>query len=290
MRTYLECIPCFFKQALDIFRLLKLSEDLQKRILDEISTFIPHFSLSSKPPEMGKRIYQTIKKFTQIEDPLREYKVQSNLVVEKVIEKLDIPSMNLADLMKLSGAGNFIDFVIKQGNVEEKELLQHLRRTLIKSFQHFQFQQFLTHLESAQTILYIGDNAGEAVFDREVIRKFPPGKKVYFAVRGEPVINDVTEREAREIKMDEVAEIISTGDETPGVLLESSSSKFREIFHSSDLILAKGQGNYETLSEVEAPLFFLLQIKCSVVARDIKGEVGDIVLIKSSKFSKHAKL
>jgi uncharacterized protein with ATP-grasp and redox domains len=133
----------------------------------------------------------------------------------------------------------------------------------------------------AGTLLYIGDNAGEIVFDKlllETIAAQHPAMKRLFAVRGGPVINDVTDRDAERVKMGEVAEVVSTGYAAPGVILKRSSRKFRRAFASADLVLAKGQGNYESLAaEGGAKVFFLLRAKCRVIARDLGVEIGHFV-------------
>ncbi|MCK5255186.1 MAG: DUF89 family protein, partial [Deltaproteobacteria bacterium] len=121
------------------------------------------------------------------------------------------------------------------------------------------------------------DNAGEIVFDRLFIEQLPR-EKVTYVVRGEPIINDVTIEDAREVDMFELVDVIDNGSDAPGTILETCSHEFQKRFASSDLVIAKGQGNYETLSDINKRIFFLLQVKCPVIAKDIGFEVGSFVV------------
>jgi len=131
-------------------------------------------------------------------------------------------------------------------------------------------------LQKAETVLFLGDNAGETVFDLLLIETL--SIPVIYVTRGGPVLNDANREDAYAAGIDKVAEVIDTGVQAPGVILPMSSPAFREKFYRAELILAKGMGNYETLSETDAPIFFLLQVKCPVIGRDIDAPVGSTVV------------
>ncbi|MDY6970044.1 MAG: ARMT1-like domain-containing protein, partial [Spirochaetota bacterium] len=122
-------------------------------------------------------------------------------------------------------------------------------------------------------------NAGEAVFDRLLIEEI--GKPVTFVVRENPVINDVTKQEAVEAGIDRVADIISSGTEAPGNVMHTCTAAFKEIFENAQMIISKGQGNFEALSDVNAPIFFLLKAKCSVIADHIGVKEDSLILMKN---------
>ena len=105
---------------------------------------------------------------------------------------------------------------------------------------------------------------------------------ITYAVRGFPVLNDVTMEDAHFVGLDKVVKVVSNGFDAPGTLLGKCSEEFLKHYQTSDLILSKGQGNYESLSGEARPIFFLLQVKCPVIARDIRCNVGDIVLKSQS--------
>ena len=135
-------------------------------------------------------------------------------------------------------------------------------------------------LDAAHEILYIGDNAGECVFDKILIEEMK--KPVTYAVRDAPIINDATYEDAVQAGIDSVATIISSGTDAPGAILETCSAEFKKLYHNSSFIISKGQGNYEALSIEMGPIFFLLKVKCQVIANDIGVNKGDIVLKASN--------
>jgi uncharacterized protein with ATP-grasp and redox domains len=144
---------------------------------------------------------------------------------------------------------------------------------------------------TAKSILYIGDNAGETVFDRilmEHIKKTNGEKNIYFAVKEKPTSNDAMMRDALECGIDGPAEIISSGSGISGTVLSMCSPRFLELFNSADMVISKGQGNYEGLSGVKRRVFFLLAVKCAAIAGHIGCNIGDHVLIKHGKKIKKA--
>ena len=131
-------------------------------------------------------------------------------------------------------------------------------------------------LEKARVILYLADNAGETVFDRVLIEILE--QPVIYAVKGGPTLNDATQEDAIAAGLEEVAEIVSTGSDAPGTVLEYCSPAFRQLYDEAELIIAKGQATHEALDEEDGRLFFLLQVKCPVLGREIGVEPGSIVL------------
>jgi len=140
---------------------------------------------------------------------------------------------------------------------------------------------FSEAVNQAGEILYLGDNAGEIVFDRLLIERLPRAK-VTFAVKGSPVINDATMEDAEAVGLTELVNVVTNGSDGPGTILESCSPQFRERFDRADLIVAKGQANYESLSDVDKPIFFILKAKCPVIARDLDCEIGEMILRRSN--------
>ncbi|MHA1563558.1 MAG: damage-control phosphatase ARMT1 family protein [Promethearchaeota archaeon] len=150
------------------------------------------------------------------------------------------------------------------------------------------FDKFVKDLKNSNKILIIGDNSGESVFDRMMLEYFTekyPNKKFVYSIRSGPAINDITKTEADEIGLSKICKIIE-GSASPGVILEQTNKEFQDIFKNSDLILSKGQGNYESLDDIEignSNLYFLLKAKCSFVANRFGVEVGSLILKKREK-------
>ena len=130
---------------------------------------------------------------------------------------------------------------------------------------------------AAESILYLADNAGEIVFDKILIEQLGP-EKIKLAVKGGPVINDATIEDVEETGLTDLVRVISNGNDAPGTILGLCSEEFRHSFEEADLIIAKGQGNYESLSDFDKNIFFLLKAKCPVVANHLGCEVGSTVL------------
>jgi len=250
-------------------------------ILNEVSLTIPKIPFGATPPEIGQEVYRIISKMTGVKDPYKKIKEECTrqaLSLYPEMKKLINSSEDrLMTSIKLSIAGNVIDF----GAQADFDLERDIEKILSQDFGINHYQEFCEVLDRAGKILYIADNAGETVFDRLLIEEFH--KSVIYVVRERPIINDATREDALLSGINEVAEIMSSGCDAPGTILKFCSEDFLRVYRSSDLIISKGQGNYEGLSEEGRPVFFLLKVKCPVIARDIGIEEGSIILTKAKK-------
>jgi len=285
MRTYLECIPCFFKQAIEAGRLITGNEIFHKELIDEVARLVPEFSLNSTPPEMAYHIHKAVKKKFGDRDLYKEIKEKSNRMAlslyPKLKEKVHQSKDRLLTAVEIAIVGNVIDYASENRlNIEEeierlfKDDFDNVGRTV------FQYDDFQEHLTKVDKVLYLADNAGEVVFDRVLIEEFCAEKEVIYAVREKPVINDALLEDARECGIDKIASIISSGVESPGTILKYCSEAFLKIFRKAEFIISKGQGNYEGLSDTKNGIYFLFRAKCPVIARHAGVEVGDMVLHK----------
>lgn len=276
MKSYLDCIPCFFEQALRAGRVATGDEQLLKRILDELGAMLSHVSLESTPPEIGRLVYRMVREITKNPDPFREMKHRST---QKALElypslrrRVEESSGGLLTAIKSAIAGNVIDF----GPSGSFDIDADVNEVLEKDFAICDYSAFRRYLAASKRVLYIGDNAGETVFDRLLIEQM--NKPVVFVVRETPVINDATAEDAVQAGLDQVATIVSSGTDAPGTILSTCSPEFRQMLDRSEFIIAKGQGNYEGLSNEDRLIFFLLRAKCQIIADDIGVAEGDIVL------------
>jgi len=279
LRHYLDCYPCFLRQALEAARMATPDEGVQRDMLREVAGVLADLPPGATPIEMGLRIHAIIRERTGVVDPYRKVKEESNRhalsLYPRMKERVEDSPDPLLTAVTLSAIGNVMDFGANPGFDLEQSLEEGMARGLTGAG----FPLFTRLLGESSQVLYIGDNAGEIVFDRLLVEQIAAmGVKVTFAVREAPILNDATRDDARETGMDRVAEVVSSGVVGPGTLLDHCSPTFIELFKRSELILAKGQGNYEGLSSETAPIFFLLMAKCPVVARDLGVEVGDLVL------------
>ncbi len=278
MRIHPECYPCFLRQAYNTLKLVTRDESLQERVLKAIMRKLAGYEGGDPPPKVSLQIYGTISQETGVEDPYKSKKRKYNRMalelyprLKEMVERADDP---LLAAVKVAIAGNIIDFGVgRPFELESLEVLEKLE--LVVSH----YESFRKDLKRAKTILYIGDNAGEVVFDRVLLETIK-GKELFFSVRSGPIINDATIEDAYEAGIDRVASILESGSQVPGTLLDEVSPEFKELFWEADMVISKGQGNFETLDDAPREIYFFLRAKCDVVAGLLGVNVGDTLLIK----------
>ncbi|MDA3937835.1 MAG: ARMT1-like domain-containing protein, partial [Spirochaetia bacterium] len=203
MKTYLDCIPCFMDQALRAGRISGMDDKKIKRLLDEVGLMIQYLPLDSSPPATGDLIYKKISEITGVKDIYKEIKkenIREALNLYPVLKKIIKESENsLVTAIRIAIAGNVIDF----GVGHEFNIADDVQKILTQDFGIFDFEEFRESLEGSKSILYLGDNSGESVFDKLLIEEL--GKSVTYVVRDVPVINDVTMQDAVDSGLDAVA-------------------------------------------------------------------------------------
>ncbi|MCK4903259.1 MAG: DUF89 family protein [Candidatus Marinimicrobia bacterium] len=276
MKTYLDCLPCMLNQALRTARIVTNDEVKIKKVLDEVGTIIKDIPMHHTPVQSGALVYQKIRDITGVADPYKDIKKNSikeaQALYPTLIKLINKSDNKLHTAIRIAIAGNIIDF----GMNEQFNLEEELKKIMKQDFAIFDFEAFINELEQANSVLYIGDNAGESVLDKILIKTL--GKPVTYVVRGIPIINDVTIEDAIESGISEIAEIISSGSPAPGTILELCDKYFVHRFNEADMVISKGQGNYEGLSNVSRSVFFLLKAKCKIIANDLGVNENDIIL------------
>jgi uncharacterized protein with ATP-grasp and redox domains len=276
MKLYLDCIPCFMQQALRAGRLATSDEKKLKQILDETGEMVKTISMHATPAEIGMSVYRIVSEVTGVRDPYKNMKQQHIAETKSIYPELEKIMANSEDKLltaiRIAITGNVIDLGVKKSF----DIVKDVKSILKQDFAIFDYIAFKTQLEKTENILYIGDNVGESVFDKILIKELK--KPVKYAVRSIPIINDVTMEDAIESGLDEVAELIDSGCESPGIILNQSTPEFLEIFNTSGLVISKGQGNFEGLSDCNRQVFFLLKTKCPIISNHIGVEDGSIIL------------
>jgi uncharacterized protein with ATP-grasp and redox domains len=279
MKTYFDCIPCLLRQALQSVRFVTDDESVHEAALRETLEAMADMDLRGSPPEMSQVIHRVIRDLTGCDDPYREVKDRFNRLALRLFEdhkELIARSGNrLETAVRLAIAGNVIDFGA-HGDLDDSDVRQAVVHALSAPLDG-DFGRFAAAVAGAERILYLTDNAGEIVFDRLLIEELPLDK-VTVAVRGGPVINDATLADAEAAGLTRLVEVIDSGSDAPGTLLDDCSGEFRERFGAADLVIAKGQAHYETLSGHDGSIFFLLKAKCPVIARELGCPKGGLVL------------
>jgi len=213
-----------------------------------------------------------------VDDPFKKEKANSNEIALALYEEwkpkilLSAKPFDLA--LRLAIAGNIMDYGAN-GNFN----IQKTINAVLKAQFAIDHSKILKNrIKQANKILFLADNAGEIVFDKLFIETMMHNHVIY-AVKDAPVLNDVTIEDAIEVGMDMVADIISNGFDAPSTILNKCSKEFSEIFNSADLIISKGQGNFEGLMhQKDSRIFFLLMAKCDVIAEILNVEKGSFII------------
>lgn len=285
MNTCLDCIPCMLRQALGAARVISDDAVMHRRVLNEVSRLIPELPLDVTPPEVAQQVYRLVYRLTGSEDPYREEKRRANEIalslyphLKRVVADSDEP---LLTACKLAIGGNSIDLGPTSRYADINSIISF---ALDNGLGIDDYDDFRRSICKSRRIMYLGDNAGEVVFDRILIEEIKRTKEVHvdFVVRESPIINDATILDANFVGLPNVAEIVSSGSDAPATVLSQCSEKMIELYHASDIIIAKGQGNYESLSLEEGNIFFLLKAKCEVIAGMLGVQIGEAVLKKQS--------
>lgn len=286
MNTTLDCIPCFVRQTLDASRKVTDDPAIHEQIMREVLRWMSDMDMSLSPPALAQRIHRRLRELTGVADPYRKEKDQHNQMALKLLPGLreqvaasDDPLMTAAHL---AIAGNIIDLGAKSG-LHENEVHESLLHAAEKPLEG-DLDSFRDEVAKANRILYLADNCGEIVFDTLLIEQLGP-QRVTVAVRGRPIINDATLEDAVTAGLDQIVPILGNGSDVPGTLIDGCSSEFRQAFDSAGLIISKGQGNFETLSHCGKNIFFLLKVKCPVVAESVSLPIGTHVLRHGRNFS-----
>jgi len=289
MRANIECVRCAVDGVLRLLSSLEIEEALKKNILKKCLKLLAESDLSEAPVETSMLLRRIIKESTGIEDFFKDEKEAANNAMIPYYKKLkkEISKSDFHGFKKLilySTGANIIDFGPIGHEPDFEKVTAEIEE---KGFGIDHSEKLYQAIAIAEKIVYLLDNAGEALLDKlfiEFIKKKYPEKKVTAVVRGGPVLNDVTMQEALELGIDKAADkLIGNGSDAPGTLLSDISTEAKRELFNSDLIISKGQGNFETLYGTELEnLYFLFMIKCDVVASSIKdANLHDLVAMKN---------
>ncbi len=275
------CVECIIGQSKRVAEAIHADEVLSKKILSTALSMSKDFSYSQNPPEVATPLYEKMAKIADKKDLYDEVKKLSTLkalsfvpFLEKEIQKSSEP---LFTATKVAVAGNVIDLAAEV----EFDLNEELEKVFHTDFAVNDFKILEEKLSKASTLLYIADNTGEHIFDKiyiQTILQLFPKLEITYMTRGRAIINDVTFEEAQEAGFEEVCQLMSSGVNTPCFVYNRANKTSQELFDKADVIITKGMGNYECLSDYgRKNLFFLLKVKCNVVARSIGKNLGDII-------------
>jgi len=280
MKITFECIPCLIGHAIHVAKMVTNDDVVRHDIIKKTLIDAGNMDLTMSPPEQARIIHKMIKTASGISDPYQEVKDLSTEFALKLMpdvrEKIENSKNKFETIVRLVIAGNIIDY----GAIRDFDL-DNARKRIFEVFDMpidiNAIKLLEKSMDKAKKIFYMADNCGEAVFDRLLIERY--SDKITLGVRGDAILNDITPREIEASELD-IVPYVHTGDTTPGVSMLHSSEEFLNEMRSADLVISKGQGNFETLNEYDKPIFFLLRIKCQIIA-DLIGnaKLGDLQVI-----------
>jgi uncharacterized protein with ATP-grasp and redox domains len=280
MKMHNECFPCLVKGTLNTARLATSDDGVQLDILQTVLERLATLDSASPPPLTAWFIQETIQAWTGVTDPYAALKKKYNDLALDLYPWLSSlkaePGRDRFDTgVRLAVAGNIIDFGVAE-TVGENRLMTTISQALSMPVKG-SMTRLRQAIEEADKILWLGDNAGEIVFDRLMLEEMDC-QKVTYVVRGGPIQNDAAMADARDTGLTEVVQVIDSGAKIPGTILAQCSRELNQLYTAADLIIAKGQGNFETLAHDDSRIFFLFKAKCPVVARQAQCCLGDVVV------------
>jgi len=286
MKIHDKCLPCVINQVIKVANITGVYK--KEELLKEVFVYLSKMDYESTTPEIIGQVFNMIKKHTNNPDPYKETRNYYNTLFLKLLPEFEMRIEQLENPFQLAVRyaiiGNIIDF-----NPIHNTLLEDI-------FDYFEKMEQLelaiddsaslrNDILNAKKLLYLGDNCGEICMDKILLKRIKvlnPDVKILFGVRGKPVVNDSIAEDAYYVGIDEYAEVIDNGDDSLGTVLNRTSSEFKEIYTNADVVIAKGQANYECLSEENKNIYFLLMTKCDVIANDIGVAENKMICMKNN--------
>jgi len=276
MRTYPECFGCVLQQFTSELDLINLDLDTRTRIVKEALVILGEAQDSATAPELSGQLHSMLRDNIGDIDAYAESKRKSHQLALGYQEELRGLIGNgpnkFEQGIKVSATGNLVDVIYAR----EYHLWDEVESSVNQDLLGGGLAPFQQKITEASHLLFLADNVGETVFDKVFIEILDI--PVIYAVKGGPILNDATLEDARAAGIDQIAEIVETGSRSPGTILDQCTDDFRKLFDEAPLVLAKGQGNYETLDDHGDKIFFLLRLKCPLISREIGFPHGSLVL------------
>ena len=287
MATSLDCMLCLLRQSLEAARFATPDVALQTTILEKTMRTTLDSGLDSDPPTLGTIVHRIVREVANDPDPYYAEKKRFNKLalsqMPQVRRWIEDASDKFGTIVRLAIAGNSIDFAL--GAIDDRLVDESIRKAIDQRLAG-SMDALRAAIDSARTILYLTDNAGEIVYDRllvELLASPAFNKDVTVATRGKPILNDALVEDAQEAGIDKIVPVIGNGGDGLGVLFDLTSPEFNERFAAADLVIAKGLANYETLGVgptkiTPKKIAFLFKAKCPFIAKRCGAKLGDLVV------------
>ena len=283
MKATIDCLECFVRQSLKAARLATEDVIVQRKIVEEVARRLPEMDLERSPAVLSQVCYDLTREYSGNPDPYREAKKTQNamaLALEAEMRaRVQADADPLTAALHLAAAGNVID--LGTMNAEDIDIRVAIDEAMHQRFAVDHSEAFKASLEHCNDLLYLLDNAGEIVFDKILIGELQKYTQVTAVVKAAPILNDVLLEDAEAVGLTEICEVIDNGGAFIGAPLELVPERFHQRMHAADVIIGKGQGNYETIDDFPGDVYLILKAKCPVVARHMGVEYGQVAMIST---------
>jgi len=287
LKIQLDCVPCYVNQAVEATGYVEMTEEARWEVVQKVCEELSRIDNTKPSAQIGQKVHKIIRDFSGSPDPYREQKEQSNEKAKEFYDEFKSAVENSSDPLnraaRLAAAGNIVDF----GPRSKFDIESELRKGLKEGFEINHWNLFMDKLDTSRRILYFSDNSGEIIYDTlfiEELLDYPGIEELALVVKDGPFLNDVTVEDAKDLKIDSIKKVtlktVDNGDggESPSLWSDAVKNWMDEY----DLVISKGQANYEGLSEYDnSNLFFLLVVKCPIVEEVVGAGVGEKVLINA---------
>jgi damage-control phosphatase, subfamily I len=274
MKASGNCYECLQKLAYQAAELAANEEQVKTPAIEEsLKILQDNFSLDCVSIVVAAKMHEAVKRITGNPDPYREMKDKEIAVARELSKQIKVEPGNFQSCLKFAALGNTIDF-FRSLDVIRQDMKAQVDFVIDDS------KRFEAKLKQAKRVLYLADNAGEVFFDLPLLGWMRQLTSVAYVIKASPVQDDITVEDIKRAGLeDALGEILTTGTATPGIDFSVASAEFKREFNTADLILAKGMGYYESLSElvVEGKVFYCLRVKCQPVADSLKVPLNSYV-------------
>lgn len=280
MKAQIECFGCNIRQAQEAAAVVCPERDFLWRVSQKLCMVYAHADPNWTPAYMTSLAHKIAREMTGVDDIYAQHKKHYNQLALKLYPELQRfvgeGDGALERAVRVAIVGNIIDL----GVYREIEAAQILDQLYHVQWGLCDFALFEDDVRKAKTIVYVGDNAGEIVFDKILLRELKKigVREIFFVVKGGPVSNDALLADFWEVGLNDFAQVLTTGKDECGVVPEEGPLELQEVWKRADLVISKGQGNFESLSGRKEKIYFLLKAKCVPVAREFGVEQGALIL------------
>jgi uncharacterized protein with ATP-grasp and redox domains len=282
MKAHPDCIPCVFAQVLRAARRVTADEAELFAVLSQAMALLHGRIDSRTPADLSSVALRAVHEHFGVDDLYAPERARTNAMMLTLEPELRRAIADSADpirtALKIAAAANTIDF----GITDDVDVQAGLDKAMEAEFAIDDTGRLIDDLARSRKLLYLVDNSGEIVADKLAIETFGH-PEVWAGVKGGPALNDATMADAEAVGLESVAHLISNGSAKLGTVLDDCSPEFRRCFDEADLIIAKGQANYESLDDADANVYFIMTAKCRLVARQLGVQLGDVVVVHGGR-------